>query len=323
MDQQSEFEDQEHSTQSTQQQNLDPREQSHYQEPKQQNGTYQAYQAGYAAAMQQHMEGIQGQKIYSQVRQRRRRRPLLIVAAIIFILLLMYCGFSSLMSHFVMPNFQTVPLQARTFDVRAMPKIILTTSASTVIFQMGSGNTVNVTGSVTGTPTGNDNGNGSSNLIRVDAQQDSNANAITINEQASVSSMVDQNMTLDITLPANSNIDATLSSGDISINGISGTMNVKANYGDITFQNGTLAGTSSFYKNSGTITFHGLLAANGDYTFENDGGPIDLTLPANSAFLLDTKNNVNNDFNSPRVGTNPTSHLHLKDSTSDINIHKQ
>jgi hypothetical protein len=319
MGQQSEFEYQEHFASRAQQGNFDPREQPRYWEPEQQN---EAYQAGYAAAMRQHMEGLQGQKIYPQPRQRRRRRPLRIVVAIIFILILMLGGLGFFMSYFSMTNFQWVPLQSRTFSVRTMPKIIVMTSATTVTFHTGIGNMVGVTGSVTGIPTGND--NGQSNVVKLDAQQDINANTITINEQA-YSSMSDQNMTLDITLPANSDIEATLSAGDINIDGVSGTMNVTTNAGNIDFQNGTLTGTSSF-QDSGIITFHGSLANKGDYTFGNTAGPINLTLPVNSAFTLDAKNNpgnVSNAFGANRVGTHPSSQLHVKDSTGEITINKR
>ena len=322
MNQQSEFERREQAANIADRSyavNNDPREQRQAQERGPLQDT-EAYQAGYAAAMRQRMEGYEGQKIYPQPQRRRRPRRLWIVAAIILILFALGGAFS--FAH----NANSGPATAyptRTFTVGAMPKVVVNAEAGTIQFHAGSSDTVTVTATEKdGGPFNQSHG------ANIQSTQDSNSNTITVDEQKSSGFINNANVIIDVTLPANSDIQTTLNLGDISIDGVSGTMDVKDDTGKIDISNSTLTGTSSIRENIGDITFQGAITSDGDYTFENNTGAINLTLPTNQIFALDSKTNigkVSNQFDSNDGIATPDSHihLHLKDDIGAITINKQ
>lgn len=128
---------------------------------------------------------------------------------------------------------------------------------------------------------------------------------------------------LDIALPTQNSIQATLGAGNVTIDGISGLVNVQTS--DVDFTNGTVQKSTSFQTNAGSIAFVGKLAPNGTYEFSGDAGSIDITLPADSAFVLDASTNagsVSNAFHSTSVGQNPTSQLHVHIDVGNIRIHQ-
>lgn len=131
---------------------------------------------------------------------------------------------------------------------------------------------------------------------------------------------------LDITVPATSNIEATNEAGDLTLNGVSGRMDLTADAGMLTFENGVIQEKSAFKDKAGSITFDGALAPNGDYNFKDQAGSIDMTLPADSAFTLDVNSDagqINNEFGSDTIGTNPTSRIHASTTAGEIHIHKK
>jgi len=218
---------------------------------------------------------------------------------------------------------QSDTFPGRIFKVSTMPKITVTAETGGVRFHTDTNNNNIVTVVATQIDTGLF---GKTQIVNVNATQDANANTININEQKTSSISTNTYVDLDITLPANSDIQASLNSGAITIDGVSGAMNLKDNSGTIDIENSTLTGTSNIRENAGDIIFRGSITNAGDYTFENNGGTIDLALLANSAFTLDSKDDigkVNNEFGSNTVGTNPTSQIHVKDHTGTITIHKQ
>lgn len=131
---------------------------------------------------------------------------------------------------------------------------------------------------------------------------------------------------LDITVPETSNIEVTDGAGDLTLNGVSGQMDLTAEAGALTFENGTIHGKSTFRDKAGAITFDGALAPDGDYSFKNEAGAIDMTLPADSAFALDARSGaglVTNEFGSDTIGANPTSHVRASTTAGAVNIHKK
>ncbi|GCF10159.1 DUF4097 domain-containing protein [Dictyobacter arantiisoli] len=324
MNQQSEFERREQAANiadTSYMMNNDPREQRQAQEREPLQDT-EAYQAGYAAAMRQRMEGYEGQKIYPQSQRRRRPRRLWIAASIILLLLVLGGAFNFATN--VTGNHATL-YPTRTFTVGAMPKIIVNAQVGSIRFHTGASDTVTVTATEKDSGLFNQ-----SHAVNVESTQDSNSNTITVNEQKTSGSdfMHNKNVDIDVTLPANSNIQSSLNLGNITINGVSGTMDVKDNTGKVEIEDSTLTGTSSIRENIGDITFQGSITNDGDYTFEDNTGAINLTFPADQIFALDSKTNigkVSNEFNSNDNPANTESHihLHLKNNIGAININKQ
>lgn len=120
-----------------------------------------------------------------------------------------------------------------------------------------------------------------------------------------------------ITLPAsvlppdgptmNLNVEAPV--GDITINGISGLMNIAGDKGNIHVSNGVITGGSRLVTNLGNIAFNGTLgspavatADNNFYRISSSQGNIDVTLPSTTNVTLDTYTNqgkITSDFSIP------------------------
>ena len=110
---------------------------------------------------------------------------------------------------------------------------------------------------------------------------------------------------LDLTVPQTTNLQ--IESEDIEVTGVSGQMSLTASSGAIKLIQCTLSGQSKLdsngdpifaledslggqvtvNNNGGPITFSGVITSNGKYTFDNNGGGIDITLPRNAIFHLD------------------------------------
>ncbi len=190
--------------------------------------------------------------------------------------------------------------------------------AGTVTFQAGRNNTVGVSAT--------EHTSLLNNLNDIQYTVEQNGNTIEVNASKSGASLFNsESVDLDITLPSLSDIQTTINTGEIDINGISGLINIQADAGGIDFKSGTLKENSNFQADTGSITFDGSLAPNGKYEFNANAGSIDITLPDDSAFILDASTNagnVNNEFGSNTVGRNPTSQLHAHTDAGSVNIHQ-
>lgn len=261
------------------------------------------------------MQQMNGQKIYPPSPRRRRRWPWIVVIVIVILLLLSGTGYisNSILS-------KTSVLPTRTFTVTGTPTLVVGDAAGVVRIHQGSGDKVVVSAVA--------HGNWFSNLNAdlVKEVQDTSADSITIAVADNGLSASHGSVNLDITLPATSNIQATVNAGNLDVNGISGQMNLHMNAGALHFENGIIQGQSSFKNNAGEITFDGAFAPNGKYDFENNVGAINLILPSDTAFTLTVSSNlgkVNNDFGANIVGTNPTSQLNIHNNLGAVNIRKK
>ncbi|MBV9708745.1 MAG: DUF4097 family beta strand repeat protein [Chloroflexi bacterium] len=115
-------------------------------------------------------------------------------------------------------------------------------------------------------------------------------------------------------------------SGSINTESINGIVGLSTNSGNIEMRNASLQGPSTLNVDSGSIQFDGTLDPHGTYDFETASGSIDVALPQNSAFHLDTGTNsgvLSNEFGNNDVGSNPRAHLTLKTGSGSIDIHKR
>lgn len=213
---------------------------------------------------------------------------------------------------------KTINLPPQTFQVQAVPQLVVKDFAGSLTVDVGNDNTVKVsaTEQVGGLNNPND--------IQYTATQNGNTVEVDV-QKTSTSSVGTLSVDLTITLPAQSTIQATLGAGNISIDGTSGLINAQTGAGNVDFKNGTIQGNTSFQTDAGSITFLGKLAPNGNYEFEGHAGSINITLPTNSAFILDASTNVgsvSNAFQSTLVGHNPTSQLHVHVDVGSITIYQ-
>ncbi len=133
--------------------------------------------------------------------------------------------------------------------------------------------------------------------------------------------------------------------GNVSINGLNGTLNVKNDIGNITVQNAMLSPGSTLGTGTGNVTFNGTLdTASGSssnqsiYTIQSEAGNLDVTLPANINVTLDAYTNAGNissDFNLSQIkqpdgsyngpiiyNTTPNALLKLHVSSGNVALHK-
>lgn len=158
---------------------------------------------------------------------------------------------------------------------------------------------------------------------------------------------------LDITVPATTSLKISTNTGNIEVDGISGQMVLLTNGGSIIVTNSTLTNASlinantsaikvlqstlsgpvTLSNNQGTITFDGSIAAQGNYQFLSNQGPIDVTLPRTASFHIDadvTTGSITADFPGVEVqqsaihsdvGASPHAQITLTSNNADIHLH--
>ncbi|HEY0755499.1 MAG TPA: hypothetical protein VGD98_16195 [Ktedonobacteraceae bacterium] len=257
---------------------------------------------------------VDGQKIYP-VRRRRRWLWLLVIIVPVLVVLLL-AGFAAVSS---VVSFKTTSLPQRTFKVAIEPQLVINDAVGGITIHTGSSDSVQVN------VTERTNSWNNPPQLQYTAMQSGNTIKVDLNVSGT-SSINFGAINLDIALPPLSDIQATLDAGNVNIAGVSGLMNIQTNAGNIDFLNGMIKGSSSFRASAGSITFNGSLAARGNYEFNTGAGSVNLTLPADSAFMLDASsdvNSVNNEFGSNTVGDKPTSYLRAHTDAGSVNIHKR
>lgn len=301
--------------------NTDPREQ-----------TGQASQTNYPY---HDMGNRSGQKIYPTNR-RRRRWP---VVVLIVVLVLGLLGAASVFGQSVFGK--TIALPQHSFQVSGTPTLVIKNDTGKIQIHRGDVNQVSVKASEhTGLFSNPDD-------VQVTTTQNANEiDVIVTNKKGFSIGLNYESIDLDVTLPSTSNIQATIDTGSIQINDISGQMNLiadtgsidvehgdlssnsnlKADTGSITFKQGTISGQTLFSTDTGEITFDGKLTPGGTYNFTTDTGSVDISLPSDTSFSLDatvSTGSVNNDFGSNVVGSGPSSKVQVHTDTGSIDIHKK
>ena len=130
-----------------------------------------------------------------------------------------------------------------------------------------------------------------------------------------------------VTVPQGTNLQLNTGSGDITIDGVNGQMNLATRRGDIQASNDILSGKSTITTNSGDITakqtalngqetvhtssgdinFDGTIGTSGTYQFQTNSGSVNLTVPSASAFHVDASTpsgSINSDFPGVNVQNN-------------------
>ncbi len=154
----------------------------------------------------------------------------------------------------------------------------------------------------TGTPSTSQSGSNSSSTLTVNVTfptMEMTNDAVDVTIKLPKSSVQEQSPGMGVS------IEAPI--GDITVNGVSGVLNIKGGFakegignGNITVTNAVLADGSRLSTNQGNVTFDGFLAsaANARYTIES-GHSIDVTVPESSDAFLDAHTNrgkISSDF---------------------------
>lgn len=185
-----------------------------------------------------------------------------------------------------------------------------------------------------------------SDLISIDPnlkdQTSNTSSPVTITAQSSSGPF--SSVDLDVTVPQGMNVQVVDNSGHIEVNNFTGNVQVDGNSGSISadtvngqvklssqsgsisVENSQLSGDSTLRTESSSINFDGSIAQSGSYTFTSNSGTVNISLPQDTSFHLNTDANpslVNNDFPSNDVGSTPRPTLTVHTNSGSINIQKR
>jgi hypothetical protein len=142
---------------------------------------------------------------------------------------------------------------------------------------------------------------------------------------------------LDVTVANGADLVLKTGSGDITVDGVNGQMNLTSDSGGINLSQVSLSGNSTLNTNSGDINFEGAIDPNGAYRFQSQSGSVDVTLPSDASFHADIttgSGSINSEFpelNPPSsdatsahgdVGSPPRANVTIKTIDGSIDLHR-
>src|SRR5215469_18052637 len=264
-------------------------------------------------------------------KQNRRRGPWLWVIVLLIIMALLGGGLGLPRGGYHFNRTQ----QAHTFSVGALPTIVINDDVGTIHVHTG-GNNGSVLVQVTDVNQGfgNNPGNG-----HVSYNQDGAHNTVTVNADSGPGFFGSNSIDLDVTAPANSNLQIKTDTGEIDVSGVTGQMSLSSGTGSIHAEQDSLNGQSVLKTDTGSVTFEGTIDPKGSYQFETNTGSVDVTLPGNSSFHVDASTDtgsINSDFPGVNVqhgdftgasvhsdvGSSPSTTVTLKTDTGSISLNQ-
>lgn len=317
--------------QNPQPRDVNPREQSRWQAPPQQQQEYMG-SGPYpytGSGPQQMAPGQYG----PQLQRRRRRGPLaclITLLVIVVILVVLVGGALGLLFSGVGSNTVT---ETHTYSVTGTPTLMINDDVGTINVHTGSGNSVIVratkhTNNILGKP----------GDAQVSYQQSSSTITINATVHSGISFFSGERVDLDITAPSSDVLQLKTDTGTIDVTGISGRMSLMTDTGTITANQDMLSGSSILHTDTGSVTFNGSIdTSSGSYLFQTNTGSVDVTLLSDSSFHLNASSStgsINSDFPvnvqhsgagstaNGDVGSSPQATVTLHTDTGSISLHK-
>lgn len=223
----------------------------------------------------------------TQPSRRGNWRPVLILMLVV---LLVFVGSAIALIAINFPITPKSSLESHTLTVKANPQIVVSNDVGTIHVNGSSlGNEVTIKGTKWQNTAGANLDN-----IHMNYKQNADENTITVNVER-LPGAGDSNalgIDIDITVPHNTELGLSTTTGSIDVTGVSGQMSLKSNSGHIEVTESTLNGNSVLSTGTGSIKFDGAIErqTTQPYLFMSNSGSIDITLPADSAFHFDATN---------------------------------
>lgn len=230
---------------------------------------------------------------------RRRRHPVRTAIMSVLIVLTIIGGIL-IAVRILNPSPIRTTTETHTFSLGAgtHPSLIVTNNEGFIHVQPGSDNQVTITVKKIGDGYGV-----SPDDFKVTFTQSGNTISIQITNDSihfldfSATSRAD----LDVTMPANSDLQLTTDSGDVVVTGIEGKLTLTSDSGSLQATAVSLTSGSELNTQSGSVTMQGAIGADGQYTFHSNSGDVDVALPGSASFHADLETNsgsITNDFSS-------------------------
>lgn len=179
--------------------------------------------------------------------------------------------------------------QTQSFVVAGTPRVVLDATAGNITIVPGDSGAVRI--SLTKSARAISRGLAQQALddVRFDATQDGNTITITTNVGNYGRSPFVYRRAFEMTLsvPATTDLDTTLTAGNLNISGTSGTLQVHSTAGNVTLDGVTLSGTSSLRLTAGNVTLHGALDPQTALRVDVTAGNVSLFLPADTPAHLE------------------------------------
>ena len=222
-------------------------------------------------------------------------------------------------------------LKPDSFSVGIHPTIVINDNFGTIQVQAGATNTV------TFNPTQEDDSFGNTPQINYDPSPDGNTITVTV-EDKGFGSFGPEGVNLDVTAPANANLQIKAGPGDIDVSGVRGQMSLVTGSGSIDATQDILSGQSTLHTGSGDITLVSALDPHGRYRLATGSGDIEVTLPGNTSVHVDATTGsgvITSDFaevnlQSPDtheahgdIGNPPRADLALQTGSGSIDLNQQ
>ena len=228
-------------------------------------------------------------------------------------------------------------LPERTFAVTGQSKLIVHDGSGSVHIHTSSANTIIVR--ATKFTMGTDN-----NGLPVDYIQNGNTVSVSSHDQNSFFAFGGQSVDFDVSVPSTTDlaidtgsgeiqiatiigqIKASTGSGDIEASDVTGQATLGTGSGNITVDAAKLSGRNSLHTGSGNIHLTSSLDPHSSYRIDTGSGDVSVSLPANTAFQLETKTGsgtLHNDFGSDQVGQSPYAALSIHVGSGNIELQKQ
>lgn len=230
----------------------------------------------------------------------------------------------------------TSATQSQSFAVTGTPDIVLNATAGNVSIIAGESSTVDIKLNKSARAVSRGLAQQMLDQMRFDAAQ--NGNTITITNSfgnwGPNPFVFNRSEEMTISVPAATDLDTTLSAGNLTITGTTGALRVHSTAGNVTLDGVTLSGSSLLHLTAGDITLHGTLATHTALEVDDTAGNVSLFLPADTSAHLDatvTAGRVSTSgFASDRssdsgtlsedLNANPTSTISINDTAGDVSI---
>ena len=225
---------------------------------------------------------------------------------------------------------ETQAAETRTFEVNALPTLVINNKAGSIRLHAGQENQV----SITTTKRGYVFSQGGNQDSQVWFNQDKATNTVSarVDGWKLLGKMA---VDFDITVPPQATLELVTNAGNISVQNVSGQMKLQTDAGSINTAQIALRGKSRLKTDAGSITFDGSIEPAGDYEFSTNFGSITATLPTNSSFDLKASTDLGSvNTNLPlqqssrtkasgKVGTGPTyPRLKLKTDLGSVTVYR-
>lgn len=129
---------------------------------------------------------------------------------------------------------------------------------------------------------------------------------------------------IDLTVPKDMSLNVDMPIGPVTIDGVTGKLNISAHDGEISVENTTLQDGSTLKTGNGPIHFNGSLDPKGSYDFETFNGSVSVRLPKDDAATVST-NTMHGDINNHLSTTNDpnAANVSIKTLNGSIDVDNQ